>query len=504
MSAACRRARAPRRRGLCRAALAGLALAAGLLCAPTPAVRPAAAAEPLTLPAAIARAQEEGYRARAALAARSAARFDNRAATARRLPTLSLEGTLPAYNRSIVPVVQPDGSTRYQPQDQLLGALTATLSQPLAFSGGDLFVSSSLERLSVSGEESFRTWSSTPVTIGLRQPIFRPNPRGWDRREQPVRAELAERRYREAREEIALATTNLFFDVYSARVEFANATRNVAVNDTLFTLNKGRYQVGRIGEDDLLQSELALLRARTSADGARLQLDRALAALRLALRLPDDAPIEIAAPEAVPEFEPDTALAVTQALQNRALASDAELQGVQARRRLTEARLADGVGATLVASYGFNATGADAHDAYRDLLEARQLNLALQVPLTPWGAHGPQVRAAEAERERVANTTRASLEEMAQEAHFAALELAQARRNLALSAKADSVAGRRFEVAYNRYVVGRIAIDNLYQAQSEKNAAVTQFVQALRGFWTAHYRLRQLTLYDFEVGREIR
>lgn len=504
MSAPHRLLRAPWRPGAWRAALAGLALAGVMSGLPAPAPRSAAAAEPLTLPAAIARAQDEGYRARAALAARRAAGFEDRAATARRRPSLSLEGTLPAYNRAIVAVVQPDGTTRYQPQDQLLSALTATLSQPLAFSGGDLFVSSSLERLSVSGEESFRSWSSTPVTIGLRQPIFRPNPRGWDRREQPVRAELAERQYREAREEIALATTNRFFDVYSAQVEFANATRNVAVNDTLFTLNKGRYQVGRIGEDDLLQSELALLRARTSADAARLQLERALAALRLALRLPDAAPIEIAAPTAVPEFEPDTALAVAQALRNRALASDARLQEVQARRRLSEARLADGVGATLVASYGFNATGADAPDAYRNLLEARQLNLAVQLPLTPWGAHGPQVQAAEAERERVANTTRVGLLEMAQEAHFAALELAQARRNLALSAKADSVAGRRFEVAYNRYVVGRIAIDNLYLAQSEKNAAVTQFVQALRGFWTAHYRLRQLTLYDFEAGREIR
>ena len=59
---------------------------------------------------------------------------------------------------------------------------------------------------------------------------------------------------------------------------------------------------------------------------------------------------------------------------------------------------------------------------------------------------------------------------------------------------------RRFEVAYNRYVIGRIAIDNLYIAQNEKDAALTQFVQALRGYWQAYYRLRRLTLFDFEPG----
>lgn len=64
--------------------------------------------------------------------------------------------------------------------------------------------------------------------------------------------------------------------------------------------------------------------------------------------------------------------------------------------------------------------------------------------------------------------------------------------------------GKRFEVAYNRYVIGRITIDNLYVAQSEKDAALSQYVQALRAYWQAYYRLRRLTLYDFERGEPIR
>ena len=46
--------------------------------------------------------------------------------------------------------------------------------------------------------------------------------------------------------------------------------------------------------------------------------------------------------------------------------------------------------------------------------------------------------------------------------------------------------------------------NNLYLAQSEKNAAVTQFVQALRGYWTTHFRLRLVTLFDFQAGEGIR
>ena len=88
-------------------------------------------------------------------------------------------------------------------------------------------------------------------------------------------------------------------------------------------------------------------------------------------------------------------------------------------------------------------------------------------------------------------------------ARFAALQLEQTRRSLQLSAKADTVGAKRFEVAYNRYVIGKIAIDNLYLAQSEKDQAIVQYLQSLRSHWEAHYLLRRLTLYDFEAGKPI-
>jgi outer membrane protein TolC len=109
-----------------------------------------------------------------------------------------------------------------------------------------------------------------------------------------------------------------------------------------------------------------------------------------------------------------------------------------------------------------------------------------------------------ADRAGTESRTQSTLEQTAHEARFAALELSQAKRNLALSATADTVAGKRFEVAYNRYVIGRISIDNLYIAQGEKDQARTQYVRALRGYWEAYYRLRRVTLYNFEREEVIR
>jgi hypothetical protein len=276
-----------------------------------------------------------------------------------------------------------------------------------------------------------------------------------------------------------------------------NARNNATINDTLYTLNKGRYEVGKIGENDLLQNELALLRSRNALNNARLEFDRTLAALRLRLNLPVDAPLTIDVTGDVPTVQADTTIAVAQALRNRAEVTQQELQTVQAKRRVSEARYNTGFGAQLQASVGYNQSASDLDLAYRDLRDAQRFSLALSMPLIQWGARSAGIEAAKAEEVRAESNRRLAREELMQEAHFAALQLDQSRSQLELSAKADTVANKRFEVAKNRYIIGRIGIDNLFIAQNEKDQALQQYVQALRGYWLAYYRLRRTTLYDF-------
>src|SRR5256712_821702 len=347
-----------------------LALALGAPATPTLAAQaaPPDSSQAITLSEAIALAQQRGHQARAARAARESGRYRHRAYRSRLLPQLSLGGTVPSYNKSIISVLRDDGSTEFVPQQQTDASVTVTLAQKIPVTGGDLFVSSSLARLRVSGPTAYQSWSSTPVSVGLRQDIFRPNTAAWDGQEDAGRAELDERAYLEAMEDVALQTATLFFDVYAARVALENAVTNAAVNDTLYRLNTGRFEVGKIGENDLLQSELALLRSRTALESARLEHERATDALRLALDLPPGTPVGVAVTVEVPEFEADTARAVAAAVKNRAAVTAVALDEVQARRSVAEARLRSGAGATVQASYGFNATAPEASLAYQNLL----------------------------------------------------------------------------------------------------------------------------------------
>jgi outer membrane protein TolC len=462
-------------------------------------------AQAITLQQAIELAQKQGPQAHIALAAREAARQRDRAFNARLLPQLSLQGTAPQYSRAIQGVIQPDGTTLYTPLQQTNSNLGLFLSQQVPLTGAQLTVSSLLSQTQLSGDPAYKSYTSTPFQVGISQPILRPNELRWNDREQSLTIDIAERQYLEARENIAISTTNAFFDFYSARINQSNAVANAAVNDTLYNLNKGRFEVGKIGENDLLQSELALLRARATADQAKLEFDRSLAALRVSINVPAGTALDVVVQSEAPaDFQVDTVMAVQQALHNQSQVRQNAFNDVDAQRRIAETRFYGGPGATVTASYGVNQTAAVFNQAYRSPLEAQTFAVQLSTPLFLWGAHSADIEAARADRERVTYTNRLSTAQIEQAARYAALSFSQSRRGLIISAKADTVGSKRYEVAYNRYVIGKINYADLYLSQQEKDAALESYVLALRAYWTAYYILRAQTLYDFEKGAPIR
>jgi len=464
---------------------------------------------PLTLANAVDLAQRQGLSAEASRDALVEARARNAAFNARLLPRVALSSQAANYNHAFVPVPQADGSTAFRSQSQNQSSMGLVVSQPLPWLGSTLSVGSYLSRLDATvpianGQTTSRTYHSTPFLISLTQDLLKPRTVLWDSRAQDLRANLAERQYVESREDLAINTASAFFDYYAATVALRNATSNVAVNDTLYTLNKGRFEVGKIGENDLLQSELQLLRARASLDGAKLERDRSESALRRLVNVQGTDTLVVVPPQDVPTIDVDPDLAVSQALRNSSVSEQALLDSVVARRGVTEARLLNGFGATISAGYGVNQTSPLFGLAYAAPLPQQSLLVQVDMPIFQWGGGRADVQAARAEQARVSSSSRARREQTAEDARYAALQLTQSQRMLLIAAKADTVAQKRFEVAKNRYVIGKIGVSDLYIAQNEKDQALESYVQALRSFWANYYRLRRVTLYDFMDKTELR
>ena len=211
----------------------------------------------------------------------------------------------------------------------------------------------------------------------------------------------------------------------------------------------------------------------------------------------------IVAPDSIPNVDADAELAVKEALRNSSVMEQGTLDDVQSKRLLSAAKLSNQFNASVRATFGFNQTASAFNEAYQSPLGRQALSVSVSLPMMQWGAGHADVQAATAEDRRVATNNRMRTDALVEEARFAALGLQQAQRNVILAAKADTVSAKQFEVARNRYIIGKIANDALYLAQGEKDNAVVAYVQALRTYWMSYYYLRRVTLYDFVEKREL-
>lgn len=462
-----------------------------------------AAQQPLSLQDAIAMAQRNGPSAQMARSSRDVARSRDRAFNARLKPQVIVSGNAANLNRGINPITGPDGSTAFVSQAQNQSSLGLAVSQKIPLTGGTLSVGSQLSRIDLFGDQTRQYWQSTPFILGIQQDLFKPRTLVWDEKVQTIGASIAERQYLEAKEDVAGATAAAFFDLYAAQMSLANATANTAVNDTLYTLNKGRFEVGKIGENDLLKSELALLRSRAALDDAKLARDRAEATLRRNTGYPEGDALAIVTPDSIPVVDADPDMSVSMALKNSSQMEQSSLDDVLSRRQTTEARLNNRFNASIAASVGFNQTAPVFGQAYQSPLGKQSLQIGVNMPMIQWGAGGADMEAAKANEQRTAANNKSRRDALVEDARFSVLQLQQAQRNVLLAAKADTVAAKQFDVAKNRYIIGKIAILDLYNAQTDKDNAILARVQALRSYWTAYYHLRRVTLYDFAKKQEL-
>jgi len=79
----------------------------------------------------------------------------------------------------------------------------------------------------------------------------------------------------------------------------------------------------------------------------------------------------------------------------------------------------------------------------------------------------------------------------------------QLKKRVLISAKADTIAQKRYQVAKNRFFIGKIDNTNLNIAQTEKDMARNEYYRTLRDYWVSYYRLRRTTLFDFEKKKSL-
>ncbi len=420
------------------------------------------------------------------------------------LPHLRFEATIPNLNRSIAPITLPDGSDVFIRRSLATSSGTLSLNQRIGVTGGQLYVSSGLQRIDlIRDDRTEASYLTTPINIGYRQPIFAFNQFKWDRRIEPLRYEEARRRYIENMEDLSIRATNLFFDLLLAQINKEINEFNLGINDTLYQIARGRYELGRIAENELLQMELNVLNSEAVLEESVVSYEAAMFRFRSFMGFDDLHDLELIPPEEPHDLVIDVGVALAEARSNRADILAHQREVLEAESNVEQARADHRFNANIFAVYGLTQSAESFSESYRHPLDQQQLSIGIQIPILDWGVSRGRVRMAESNRELINTTVNQAVVDFEQEVFLRVMAFNMLDSQLEIARKADVIAEKRYEVTRQRFLIGRIDIIDLNLAFEERDRAKQRYLSALRNYWRGFYEMRRLTLYDFVNDKPI-
>lgn len=440
-----------------------------------------------------------------ALAARHSFRsayWDYRSYKADYLPSLTLQSS-PNLNRAINQVTMADGTVRFVEQNLLNTDLSLSLNQNISWTGGSLFLQSSLQRVDLLNEHSF-SWMSVPVNIGYSQSLFGYNALKWQCRTEPLRYEEARKNYLETMELVAASAVDKFFALAKAQSNYTTACRNLAYADTLYRFARGRYEIGTITENEMLQLEINCLNEETNRLNARIQMEESMQELcsYLGIRSTDSLTNVSLATE-LPDIVIDEGKALLWAHDRSPDILYMKRRKIEAERAVAQAKANTGLKADLYMRFGLTQTADALRDVYRNPIEQEYVSVGISLPILDWGKGRGKVRVARSQRDLVETQVGQSMADFDRNVRKLVGQFNLQSLRVRVAARTDSTAFRRSEVARRLYILGKSTVLDLNASIREKDEARSNYLSALHTYWSLYYTLRSLTLYDLRDGRPL-
>lgn len=413
------------------------------------------------------------------------------------LPTLTLNSQLPDLDRSIVSDFLDDGTEAFVPRNRIKNSLNLELEQNIGLTGGSIFMSSDLQRIDILGTTGVTSYLSTPVSIGIRQPINGYNDFHWLKEIEPLKYEQAKKEYIEAIENVTLRAVNYFFDLAVAQKNIEISELNHFNADTLYRIAKGRYQLGTIAENDLLQMELAFLNTGTALNEARIDLEIKKFQMNSFLGLKQEDNIELIIPAEIPTLTVDLNRALEEAWKSNPDILDRRRQILEANRAVERTKSEKGLNATLYANFGLTQQASQISEVYLNPRDQEVVRMGIEIPILDWGLGRGKYKMAQSALEVTRTTVQQAELDFQQEVYLAVMQFNLQDDQLEIALKADIIGLKRFQVTKERFLIGRISVLDLNVAQTEKDQASRSYLSALRNYWNYFYNLRALTLYNW-------
>jgi outer membrane protein TolC len=412
-------------------------------------------------------------------------------------PSLTLSGSTPDYSTAFSRVWNSVTEQWDYVSTNILQTIgSLSLMQNIGFTGGTISLQSDLTL-----ENNFETdkdrFITAPVSIKLMQPLFRYNELKWEKKTEPLRYESAKKTFLENMEMVHMQAVQNFFSLALAQINKQISEMNYLNADTLWRMAQGRYNLGTIAEDEMLQMKLSWLNSETNRKQAEMNLRDREIRLRSFLGFNETVRLELIIPTNIPDLQLNPQEVLDMAYKNNPEMLDQQLTLLTAQSNVAQAKAEKGLNANLTASFGLRDQDPVFAEAYSKSNQQQTVRLGITMPILDWGLGQGRYRMAQSSLELAQVQYEQALVDFEQNLLLDVEQFNLQSEQVRTAAMSDTVATRMYQVAKQRFLIGKIAVLELNNADTRKDENRRSFVMALQNYWNYFYNIRGLTLYDF-------
>ena len=430
--------------------------------------------------------------------------WEFRSYKAARLPSLILNTTPIQYNRNFVNRYDSEQNIDVYRQQQSLYAYGGlSVRQNLDITGGTFFVNSDLTYRRNFGDQLYTQYTSIPFRVGYEQSLFGFNSFKWEKRIEPLKFEKAQQKFLYDKEDISAQATQAFFDLVTAQTEYDMAVDNVASSDTLYKTGEERFQIMSISQADLMTLKLDAINAQNRLKNAEIDQTRAMFAFVSFLNMEKDTPVRLELPERPADLNINMDIALEHAFSNNPEFLDNAQRILEAERNVDQTQKSSVFDASVNASVGFNQIAQNIGDAYQNLLQQDIVSVRFSIPLIDWGVRKGRANMAK----NNLNVTRISVQQkeisLEQDVIMTVNDFNVQQGMIQSAEEAMQLANMAYNSTIERFIIGRADINSLTLSLNRQKDAQKNYITALKNYWLSYYKIRKLTLFDFEKQEKI-
>ena len=301
-------------------------------------------------------------------------------------------------------------------------------------------------------------------------------------------------------EEVSEEAVNYFFNLAMAQAEHRLAVDNVTTTDTLYAIGQQRQKIASISQADLLTLKLDRVNARNTLRNAEISLKRAMSALATFLNLDKNTHIELdlpSRPRAI-MVAADEALAL--AKENNPTYLEQRQNVLEAEQNVDKTRKESLFNASFNASVGFNQVADNLGAAYKNLLQQDLVSFSVSIPLVDWGVRKGKYNMAKNNLNVVKIAARQEEITLEEDVMMTVSDFNVQQELITSAEEALDLAELAYDETRKRFIIGKADISSLTLALNRQQEAQKNYITALQNYWLSYYKIRKLTLYDFESG----